>query len=232
MNSVKQSITNALKAAGYNAKQVSVRNRPGGLETSLTLTIRDASVNYMVVEQIGKNHKHVDRDERTYEILAGGNTYIHTKLTDEVRESWSASYLPLITKAISELKDERHGVPIDARFTIFRDSHNDFKVWDEYDSWLKMAYYRTQDLAVDLYILTTGTQAKVTHNAVFRYWSRQLSDDKNRWQDTVGEYSTTAMGEEAAVHFKCASDQGDTDIEKEIFDWAVDFVSKLPKKAA
>jgi hypothetical protein len=230
MNSVKQSITNALKAAGYNTKQVSVRNRPGGLETSLTLTIRDPSVNYTVVEQIGRIHKRIDRDERTHEILAGGNTYIHTHLTDEVRKSWSANYLPLITKGISELQDEQHGVRIDPRFTIFRDSRNDLKVWDEYDSWLNRSYYRAEDLAVDLYILTTGAQVKVTQAAVFRYWSRQLSDDRNRWQDTVGEYSSTAMGEDAAVHFKCASEEGDTDLEKDIFDWAVDFVSKLPKE--
>jgi hypothetical protein len=230
MEQVKRSIAADLKAAGYNSKQVSVRSNPAGYSTSIKITIRDPMVVYSAVEEIERKYTRIDRDERSYEILSGGNTFVDTKLTDEVRESWSANYLPLITKAISELKDEQHGVRIDARFTIFRNNRNDFKVWDEYDSWLRRSYYRAEDLAVDLYILTTGAQANVTHTAIFRYWSREISDDKNRWQDTVGEYSPTAMGEAAAVHFKCASEQGDTQLEKEIFDWAIDFVSQLAKR--
>ncbi|GGA92800.1 hypothetical protein [Puia dinghuensis] len=231
MNSTKQSITEALKKAGYNARQVSVRNRNGGYSSSLTITIRDASVNYEVVEQIGKNHKHVHYDEHSGEILSGGNTFVETDYTDQVRDIWAKKYSPLVDDAIVQLVDDNAGIRIDDRFTIFKDGRNNYKIWDEYDSWLPMHYYNPRDIAVDLYIRSTFTESNVTQTAVDRYWFRVIRGDEKSWKDSAGEYNTTAMGEAAAEHFHCKSENGDTDAEKNIFDWAVLFAERLPKAA-
>jgi hypothetical protein len=41
--------------------------------------------------------------------------------------------------------------------------------------------------------------------------------------DDCGEFNTTVMGEAAAEYFGLMSDEGNTPIEQDLFDWAVDF---------
>lgn len=230
-STTKQSITTALKAAGYNSKQVSVRNRHAGYSSALDITIRDPSVNFNVVEKIGKDHKHVHYDERSGEILSGGNTFVDTSISDEVRDTWSKKYLQHVNDAIGQLVEENQGAKIDERFTIFKEGFAYFKIWDEYDSWLRLNYSNPVDIAVDLYILATFTQSQVTQTAVDRYWFRTIRGSENNWKDSAGEYNTTAMGEDAAQHFHCLSEEGKTEIEQLIFDWAVAFAERLPKAA-
>jgi len=229
MQPIKNAIAADLKAAGYKPRQVSIRLGSGGGSTKVNLVVRDPQVVYSVVEAIAQKHRHVDRDAKTGEILSGGNTYVDIALSDTVYNAWTIQYLPAVNKALTELTAETYGVPIDKRFTLFRDGPDRFKVWDEYHSWLRLAYRKPEDLAVELYVLSTGTQAKVTSTAVFRYWGDQLAVDKSLWQDNAGHYDVLAMGEAAAEQFQCASDDGDTDLEIQIRDWAADFITGLPK---
>lgn len=64
---------------------------------------------------------------------------------------------------------------------------------------------------------------KVTRTAVMNFWKDQTINQKNSYQDSSGEWEYTRMGEEAAAHFGVMSDDGQTDIEQNIFDWATEF---------
>lgn len=66
----------ALKKAGFTARQVSVRKEQGGYELVFYVTIRDKRIDKAEVEKIVRPFKSVDYDERTGEILAGGNCFI------------------------------------------------------------------------------------------------------------------------------------------------------------
>lgn len=61
---------------------------------------------------------------------------------------------------------------------------------------------------------------RITRTAVMNYWTRQINAGKETYKDECGEKDFTRMGEDAAQHFGVLSDNGDTDIEQDIFDWA------------
>lgn len=56
------------------------------------------------------------------------------------------------------------------------------------------------------------------------FWIRAIVKDPSIYID-CGEFNTTAMGERAADYFGCMTDDGQSDIERDIFDWAVDFAN-------
>jgi len=63
----------------------------------------------------------------------------------------------------------------------------------------------------------------ITRESVMNYWVNQLNSQKETYKDDCNEWNTTYMGEVAAIHFNVASDDGNTEIERDIFDWAVEF---------
>lgn len=65
-----------LKAAGIPARAVSVRVSDAGYSTSVSVKIKDISVDRAVVEKIANRHEDISYDERSGEILSGGNTYV------------------------------------------------------------------------------------------------------------------------------------------------------------
>jgi len=64
---------------------------------------------------------------------------------------------------------------------------------------------------------------QITKNAVMNYWQSQVSIDQEKYLDRAGELNYTAMGEDAAEHFGVLSEDGKTDIEELIFEWATEF---------
>jgi hypothetical protein len=65
--------------------------------------------------------------------------------------------------------------------------------------------------------MTTITAASVTN-----FWIRDIRKNNADYMD-CGEFNTTMMGEMAADHFGVATEMGNSAIEQDIFDWAVDF---------
>jgi hypothetical protein len=62
----------------------------------------------------------------------------------------------------------------------------------------------------------------ITRASVMNFWVRDIRKNNADYID-CGEFNTTAMGEMAADHFDVMSDDGNTPIEQNIFDWAVEF---------
>ena len=88
-----------LKAAGYNARKVTVR-RSGD---SLYVTIRDALVALSTIQPIAEAYSHVRRDERSGEILCGGNTFVTVEYLRAMVEPIAARIAELLTPAPDDI---------------------------------------------------------------------------------------------------------------------------------
>lgn len=81
-------IRQAIKAQlGYNSRQVSVRNSPGGLSTRIDINVKSLDIPLEPIENLTRQYKSVDRCEYTGEILSGGNTYIFVEHDWELRHA-------------------------------------------------------------------------------------------------------------------------------------------------
>lgn len=65
-----------LKKIGYSSKMVSVKSGCTGYSDFIRITIKDLSCDKDKINAIALKFKSIDYDERSGEILAGGNTYI------------------------------------------------------------------------------------------------------------------------------------------------------------
>jgi hypothetical protein len=63
----------------------------------------------------------------------------------------------------------------------------------------------------------------ITRESVMNYWVNQLNSQKETYKDDCNEWNTTYMGEQAAEHFGIMSEEGNSPLEQDIFDWAVEF---------
>ena len=71
-----QTIRQALKEKGYNSRRVSVTYQIAGYSAIIRVTIKELEINKAEIENIVKGFNEIDRDERTGEILEGGNTFV------------------------------------------------------------------------------------------------------------------------------------------------------------
>lgn len=70
----------ALKAAGYSARQVTVKYDG----STLRVTVRDSAVSLSAVEKIAGSFERVRRCEASGEIFLGGNTYVDVAYHESV----------------------------------------------------------------------------------------------------------------------------------------------------
>lgn len=82
----------ALRAAGYNARQVTVRDGGGSMSTALKVTVRVAGVSVSAIEKIAGAMRQVRHCAATGEILSGGNTFVDVAYAPEVYASLAATY--------------------------------------------------------------------------------------------------------------------------------------------
>lgn len=85
----------ALKSAGFNARQVTVRYP----HSTLCVTIRDASVSLTKVGAIAKAFESVSRDHKTGEILCGGNTFVRVEYADVLVDPVKATIVAILDPA-------------------------------------------------------------------------------------------------------------------------------------
>jgi hypothetical protein len=90
-----QTLLAALKAAGFNARRVTVRQS----HSSLYVSIRDAWVSLSEVEAIANKFSVVSRCAATGEILSGGNTFVNVSYTAELVEPTKAAILVVLNPA-------------------------------------------------------------------------------------------------------------------------------------
>ena len=97
-------IREALKAAGYNRTRVGVTSESFSMGSSVTVTIKDPTVDFEEVERIANTRESIRRCEYSGEILSGGNTYIHVYTTKEVDEALAAPYVEACAAAYAQIE--------------------------------------------------------------------------------------------------------------------------------
>jgi hypothetical protein len=85
----------ALKSAGFNARQVTVRYP----HSTLCVMIRDASVSLTKVSTIAGAFESVSRDHKTGEVLCGGNTFVRVEYADVLVDPVKATILAVLDPA-------------------------------------------------------------------------------------------------------------------------------------
>lgn len=101
----KQAMTAALSKLGYNARMVSIRERPCTYSWAYTVTIRDPKVNYRKVKQAVSSFEEQRYCEASGEPLLGANTYVDVEIADGVQKVWGEQYAQMIIEAYNSLKE-------------------------------------------------------------------------------------------------------------------------------
>lgn len=73
-------LKSALRTAGWNTRQVSVR----ASGQTLRVTVRDAAVSVTDVKAVADRHERVRYCQGSGEILSGGNVFVYVEYADEV----------------------------------------------------------------------------------------------------------------------------------------------------
>lgn len=71
-----KALRNELKEKGYNSRRVGVTLKYAGYETIIRVTIKEREIDKKEIETIARKYKAVYYDERTGEVLQGGNTFV------------------------------------------------------------------------------------------------------------------------------------------------------------
>ena len=83
-------VTNAMKAilkkAGIDTRLISIRHKWCGYSESYHVEIKSKAIDKKTVSMICSNFAKIDRNERTGEILAGGNTYVFVDYCWDIRK--------------------------------------------------------------------------------------------------------------------------------------------------
>ena len=104
-----------LKAAGIPARAVSVRVSDAGYSTSVRVNIKDISIDRDVVEKIAYRHKDISYDERSGEILSGGNTYVFVEYDYDMIRNATNQYIEQAQEIIDGNNQPCVGVDIATR---------------------------------------------------------------------------------------------------------------------
>ena len=105
-----KAIWTALKEAGYNRKDFSIRSYYAGYEQACRIEIKNPLVRLSEVEKIAKQFRCVEYDQRCMEILAGGNTFIHVSYEYGLFDEVIKDLLPIAENVIESGKWD--GLPI------------------------------------------------------------------------------------------------------------------------
>lgn len=155
-----QAVANDLKAAGFNRKDFSIKSSYAGYSQACDIYIKNPLVRISEVEAIVKKHSSIDYDERSGEILAGGNTYISVSYEYGLFDNIAKDLEPIAEKVIESGKWD--GRPIADNetktiyFTVYNRETREFLVTEHNKDnsytynpnyWIRSAH----DLAVAMY---------------------------------------------------------------------------------
>jgi len=99
-------IKKMLKDKGIDTKNISVKCSPCGYSESIRVTLKDENINKKEVEKIVNNLESYERDEKTGEILEGGNTYVFVEYDYKIIEEVNKKYNNDLKLKIDKLKNE------------------------------------------------------------------------------------------------------------------------------
>lgn len=88
-----KAIQEKLKAAGIPRAAYSIRVRSCGYSDSVRIDVKDLSISIDDVKRVAFQYQSIDRDERTGEVLEGGNTYVFIQYSFYALQAAHEKYL-------------------------------------------------------------------------------------------------------------------------------------------
>ena len=101
MDETARKMNEALKKAGFNRRQVSVRHRRVLYDDDYRITVRDPKVSLLQIEEIVGEFESIRYDEYCGEILAGCNNYVNVE-RDHEHPVDVTEILPLVKDALTK----------------------------------------------------------------------------------------------------------------------------------
>ena len=110
MDETAQKMNDALKKAGFNRRQVTVRHRRALYDDDYRIKVRDPKVSLLQIEEIVGEFESIRYDEYSGEILEGCNNYVSVS-RDEEHPVDITQILPLVEPALTKaMQDGRNQV--------------------------------------------------------------------------------------------------------------------------
>lgn len=111
-----------LKEAGIDTKHISIREGGGAYSTSYNVKIKSPYIDADEVKKIVNEYESYERDERTGEILEGGNTYVFATYDDSCFDEVSKPYMSKAKGYIDEANAQQdgYGISIKEGVTLFK----------------------------------------------------------------------------------------------------------------
>ena len=95
-----------MKKAGYNLRDFSIRSRACGYSDSIDITIKNLAIKDFEIEKIARKYEYYERDERTYEILQGGNTFVRVAYDCETWKEYQNKFTQKFITEYEQKKEE------------------------------------------------------------------------------------------------------------------------------
>lgn len=103
-------IREALKARGWNQRDVSVRARSYSMGSSIDVTIKTARPDHGEVEALARGiAERISRCESTGDILGGGNRFVNVSVSDAAEAELGAPHVAGLRAAVSEMRGTGDG---------------------------------------------------------------------------------------------------------------------------
>lgn len=103
-------IKSYLKENGIDTRKVSIRHEYPGYSEIFNITIKDININANKIEELTRHFESYETDERTGEILAGGNTFIYVSydydVIKEANDKYNQNIIDIIEKELSTRTEE------------------------------------------------------------------------------------------------------------------------------
>ena len=107
MDETAKKMNDALKKAGFNRRQVTVRHRRALYDDDYRIKVRDPKVSLLQIEEIVGEFESIRYDEYSGEILEGCNNYVSVSRDGEHPVDISP-ILPLVEPALTKAMQEGH----------------------------------------------------------------------------------------------------------------------------
>lgn len=99
-----QTIRKELKENGFTSKDVSVRVTTALYDTAVSVTVKNPLVRLSEVEAVARTFSEVEYDERSMEILAGCNVYVHCQYECGIFDDIAEELLPVAKEVFNNEK--------------------------------------------------------------------------------------------------------------------------------
>ena len=130
MDETAQEMNVALKKAGFNRRQVTVRHRRALYDDDYRIKVHDPNVSLLQIEEIVGRFESIRRDEYCGEILEGCNNYVFVD-RDEKHPVDIDAILPLVGNALRNVQNDKNQIvnlPT-RRYLIGQSQRGNFDLW-------------------------------------------------------------------------------------------------------